>query len=90
MVQAYRTIAGSQFNFVYQKDIVPSIPPLPEYRVIGNQSWAPNPDEWLLDERRDIAIDQLNWDDHACQNYQDSFFSVANVTAPRWVTTASI
>ncbi|KAK9814603.1 hypothetical protein WJX72_008506 [[Myrmecia] bisecta] len=88
--RAYRTYVGRQYRFVYKKDVVPALPPVDSYSHVDNGTWAPDATEWILEDRPDIAIDQLNWDDHACEGYKRSLFNVTHVSAPDWVTTAAM
>ena len=41
-VDAFRLLVGREYRIVHQYDIVPSIPPLDEYRHVGLGMWEYN------------------------------------------------
>ncbi|KAK9814498.1 hypothetical protein WJX72_006818 [[Myrmecia] bisecta] len=88
--QAYKELVGNQYRFIYLEDIVPSLPPLDSHAPVGDGTWAPNTDEWLLEDRPRMPFNQYNWDDHPCELYKSALFRVSNVTAPSFITTAAL
>lgn len=71
LVQAFAELVGRQYRLTNHLDVVPELPTYNDYVAVGNRTglWATN-NTILVQERPDMKVDQLTWDDHSCNLYE--------------------
>ncbi|KDD75131.1 hypothetical protein H632_c853p0 [Helicosporidium sp. ATCC 50920] len=83
--QEFRAVVGRSYRFVYEQDLVPSLPPFNSYQMLDGAIWL-RQGYAIATERPPFDIFDLSIEDHFCiKGYVPDLNSIANVTVPQWI-----
>ena len=82
-LQAFRAVVGRQYRLVNYLDVVSELPTFNDYVAVGNGTglYATNGSVYLQ-ERPDMPVKSLTWDDHSCALYQGNLLRTPAARIP--------
>ncbi len=87
-MQAFRDLVGRQYRVANHLDVVPELPTFNGYVAVGNGTglWATN-NTVYLQERPNMPVSNLNWDDHICSLYEGNLIYTPAASIPENIIT---
>lgn len=84
--QLVQATVGTNYQYVYERDIVPSTPAGFDYTdVPGGKMWITG-GAILMQDRPEMSLLDLSWEDHNCDTkYVPALQSIPTVSVPAWV-----